>query len=321
VVIAGQFPPGTDGGGALLPVQPVYRVLGYRAEGVDGPGQGVLGGVLADPVLAGIHQRGDLFGVGAAARVGDGGDLRGPRPGRQRDDGAQAAADPGVDDGRDVARSGQVSFGEGLGQDAGRAQPGQFGGAQGAPQPPGLVAGFGAVAGRQRVHEQVAVVLVAGRGGLGGPDRMQDREVVGVGQGLIAGLGGRDLLAVVAEHGGQHAERRARRGRLGGRGGLPGPFGIDRVVPGQLGSRPRAGHRVGAFRGDGDRVAELGIVVAAYRKGRPVQRRCPVRGSASRARRTSSPSGVTASMREQGRRWPGPGRARPPRRRGRCGCR
>src|SRR6266567_455750 len=40
VVIAGQFQPGTDGGGALLPVEPVYRVLGYRAEGVDGPGQG-----------------------------------------------------------------------------------------------------------------------------------------------------------------------------------------------------------------------------------------------------------------------------------------
>ena len=33
-----------------------------------------------------------------------------------------------------------------------------------------------------------------------------------------------------------------------GRGGLPGPFGIDLVVPGQLGGRPRAGNRVGAFR-------------------------------------------------------------------------
>jgi hypothetical protein len=30
-----------------------------------------------------------------------------------------------------------------------RARAGQFGGAQGAPQPPGLVTGFGAVAGRQ----------------------------------------------------------------------------------------------------------------------------------------------------------------------------
>ena len=133
VVVAGQFAPGADRGGALLPVQPVHRILGYRAEGAGGPGQGVLGGVLADPVLAGIHQRGDLFGVGATVRVGDGGDLRGPRPGRQRDDGAEAVADPGVDDGGDVAGAGQVPFGDGLGQDAGRVQAGQFGGAQGAP--------------------------------------------------------------------------------------------------------------------------------------------------------------------------------------------
>jgi hypothetical protein len=124
------------------------------------------------------------------------------------------------------------------------------------------VAGFGAVAGRQGVHEQVAVVLVAGRGGLGGPDRVQDREVVGVGQGLVAGLGGRELLAVAVEHGGQHAERR---GRLGGRGGLPGPFGMNVVVPGQLGGRPRAGHRVRLFRGDGEHVGEVGVGAAGQR--------------------------------------------------------
>jgi hypothetical protein len=75
----------------------------------------VFGGVLADPVLAGIHQRGDLFGVGAAVRVGDGGDLRGPRAGRQRDDGAEAVTDPGVDNGGDVAGAGQVPFSDGLG--------------------------------------------------------------------------------------------------------------------------------------------------------------------------------------------------------------
>lgn len=32
-------------------------------------------------------------------------------------------------------------------------------------------------------------MLVAGRGGLGGPDRVQRGEVVGVGEGLVAGLG------------------------------------------------------------------------------------------------------------------------------------
>ena len=38
---------------------------------------------------------------------------------------------------------------------------------------------------------------LAGRGGLGGPDRVQDGQVIGVGQGLVAGLGGRVLLAIV----------------------------------------------------------------------------------------------------------------------------
>jgi hypothetical protein len=34
------------------------------------------------------------------------------------------------------------------------------------------------------------------------------------------------------------------------------------VVPGQLGGRPRAGHRVGAFRGDGEHVGEVGVGAA-----------------------------------------------------------
>jgi hypothetical protein len=42
------------------------------------------GGVLADPVLARVHQGGDLRGVGAAFRVGDAGNLRGPRADRER---------------------------------------------------------------------------------------------------------------------------------------------------------------------------------------------------------------------------------------------
>jgi hypothetical protein len=50
---------------------------------------------------------------------------------------------------------------------------------------------------------EVAVALVAGRGGLGGPDRVQDRQVVGVGQGLLAGLDRGQLLAVFVEHAGQ----------------------------------------------------------------------------------------------------------------------
>ena len=196
-------------------------MLGDRAEGGDRPGQGVLGGVLADPVLAGVHQRGDLGDVGAAFGVGDGGDLRGPRAGRERDRGAEPVADPGVDDGGDVAGSGQVPFGDRVGQDLGGVQAGQFGGAQGPPQPSGLVAGLAAVSGRQGGHEQVAVSLLAGRGGLGGPDRVQHGQVVGVGEGLLAGLGGRALLAVAVQDGGQHAQRLAGRGGRGAGAGTP----------------------------------------------------------------------------------------------------
>jgi hypothetical protein len=84
----------------------------------------MLGGVLAEPALAGIHHCGDLSDVGAAFRVGDGGDLGGPRPGRQRDEGAEAVTDAGVDDGGDVAGAGQVPGGDGVGEDAGGVQAG-----------------------------------------------------------------------------------------------------------------------------------------------------------------------------------------------------
>ena len=119
------------------------RSSGWSGTGpraVYRPGQGVLGGVLADPVLAGVHQGGDLGDVGAAFGVGDGGDLRGPRPGRERDQGAEPVADPGVQDGGQVAGSGQVPFADRVGEDLGGVQAGQFGGAQGPEQPSGLVA-------------------------------------------------------------------------------------------------------------------------------------------------------------------------------------
>jgi len=218
VLVAGQFPPGADGGGPFLPVPPVRRMIGHRAEGSHRPGQGVLGGVLADPVLAGVHQGGDLGGVGVAFGVGDGGDLRGPRPGRERDRGAEPGADPVVQHGGDVAGSGQVPFGDRIGQDLGGVQAGQFGGAQGPEQPPGLVAGRGAVLRGQRGGEQAAVALLPGRGGFGGPDRVQQGQVVGVGEGLLAGLGGRVLLAVAVQDGGQHPQRFAGASGRGARG-------------------------------------------------------------------------------------------------------
>jgi hypothetical protein len=47
-----------------------------------------------------------------------------------------------------------------------------------------------------------------GGDGLGGPNRVQAGQVVGVGQGLVPFLGGRELLAVAAQDLGEHAQRR-----------------------------------------------------------------------------------------------------------------
>jgi len=59
-------------------------------------------------------------------------------------------------------------------------------------------------------------VLVAGGGGLGGPDGVQDGQVVGVGQGLVAGLGGGQLLAIAFQHASQHGKGRRGGGRRNG---------------------------------------------------------------------------------------------------------
>jgi hypothetical protein len=85
--------------------------------------------------------------------------------------------------------SGQVPFGDGVGKNLPGVQAGQFGAPQGAPQPPGLMARPAAVLGRQGGQEQVAVAFLAGRGGFGGPDRVQHGQVVGIGESLLAGLG------------------------------------------------------------------------------------------------------------------------------------
>jgi hypothetical protein len=84
----------------------------------------MLGGVLADPVLARVHQRGDLADVGAAVGVGDAGDLRGPRDRRERDRAAEPVPDPGADDAGRVAGAGQVPFGDRVGQDLSGVQAG-----------------------------------------------------------------------------------------------------------------------------------------------------------------------------------------------------
>jgi hypothetical protein len=92
-----------------------------------------VGDVLAEAFLAGVHQLGDLGDVGAAFGVGDGGDLLGPQPGRERDEKADPVPDAGIDDGRDVAGTGEVSFADRVGEDLRGVQAGEFGAVQGPP--------------------------------------------------------------------------------------------------------------------------------------------------------------------------------------------
>jgi hypothetical protein len=108
-------------------------VIRDRAEGVDRPSQGVLGGVLADQILTRVHQCGDLRQVRAALRVGDGGDLSRPRTCRDRDESADPISEPRVDDGSQVAGSDQVSLADCGDQDVPGVQPSELRGAQGPP--------------------------------------------------------------------------------------------------------------------------------------------------------------------------------------------
>jgi hypothetical protein len=61
---------------------------------------------------------------------------------------------------------------------------------QGAVQRAGSVGELAVVAGRQRGRNQLAVAIVAGGLGFGGPDGVQGCEVVGVGQVELPDRGG-----------------------------------------------------------------------------------------------------------------------------------
>ena len=135
-----------------------------------------------EPPGAVVHHDGDLGQVDAAVRVGQLGDPPGPGAlglGEQR---VGALAYPGVQDSGDVAGTGQVPEVDGGADDVGGVQASQFGGVQRTEQPPSPVGELATVPGRQRAHHELAVAVVAGGLGFGGPDRVQDGQVVGVGQ-------------------------------------------------------------------------------------------------------------------------------------------
>jgi hypothetical protein len=94
------------------------------------------------------------------------------------------------------------------------------------------VARFAAVAKGQVGQQQIPVPLLAGGRGFGGPDGIQDCQMIGVGQGAVPVLGGGQELAISVQDSGQHGQRVAGRG---GGGGDPGSFGIEAVIAVQLG--------------------------------------------------------------------------------------
>jgi hypothetical protein len=86
--------------------------------------------VLADAAPAVVHGGGELDEEPAASGVIGLGNLGGPGGGRERGQVAVAAADAGVDHGGGVTHAHQVPLGDGPGEDLGRVQAGELGGAQ-----------------------------------------------------------------------------------------------------------------------------------------------------------------------------------------------
>ena len=177
-----------------------------------------------------------------------------------------AAADTGVDHGGDVTGAGQVPLGDGPCQDLARVQARELGGAQRPGQPLLRVAVQLAGSRGERRLEQRAVAPFAGGRGLGCPHRVQDGQVVGVGQGLPPRLR-RGLRGPVAA--GDHLRENAYGAgrlwvvRVAGGGGVG--VGGEAVVAGELGRRAGAGDRVGQLGRRGENVG--GVVVGAAGQG------------------------------------------------------
>jgi hypothetical protein len=87
--------------------------------------------VLAQSAGAVVHQDRDLGEVCLPRGFGQLGDAAGPGALQLGEQPVDALADPGVDDGGDVAGSGQVPRVDGGADDLGGVQVGQFGGVQG----------------------------------------------------------------------------------------------------------------------------------------------------------------------------------------------
>ena len=145
---------------------------------------------------------------------------------------------------------------------------------QGAVQPAGPVGELAAMPGRQRGRDELAVAVVAGGGGFGGPDRVQDGEMVSVRQVAEPGLGCRQFGAVAAQDVGQHGDRLAWLGSAGTRRRPGGRESLalvpDAVAAGEFACGAGAGLGVGGPGRCGEHEGQVGVGATGHRRVQPL---------------------------------------------------
>ena len=129
--------------------------------------------------------------------------------------------------------------------------------------------------GRKSGQDHVAVAVVAGGCGFGGPDRVEDAQVVRVGQVTLPYRGCGQLGAVAAKDIGEYSDRVARiRITRAARRGLfwevSGAFLADALIAPEFGSVPGTGLGVGGPRRDGEDERQVGVGAAGHRRVQPL---------------------------------------------------
>ena len=131
------------------------------------------------------------------------------------------------------------------------------------------------MAGRERGRDELAVAVVAGGLGFGGPDRVQDGEVVGAGQVTLPDHGGGQLGAVAAQDVREHGDRLTlfwpgwlRAEELGQP--VTGAFAAGAVVAAEFGGSAGGGLRVGGPGGGGEHERQVGVGAAGHGRVQPL---------------------------------------------------
>ena len=131
------------------------------------------------------------------------------------------------------------------------------------------------MAGRQRGHDQLPILVVPGGFSFGGPDGVEGGQVVGVGQVSLPGRGGGLFGAVAAEDVGEHGDRLALANlvwlcawRWWCR--VSGAFASDMVVAVQFGGGPGARCRVGGPGRGGEYERQVDVGAAGHGRVEPL---------------------------------------------------